>query len=518
MDSYDDLFAPRVANEFFPVTMENNDYMALLNPCYLAHPDKLFIAGNWQPPVEAGVLDIVSPHLEEVTAQTARAGNDDMDRAVAAARKAFDEGPWPRMPVAERMALLQKFQQELGKRADDLTNALTLQTGTLHMGSQMMTGLGSFMLDFYARGAEGFRFAESATAADGGAAVVIHEPVGVVVTIAPWNAPYTIMMNKVAPALLAGCAVIMKPAPDTPLEAYIMAECAEAAGFPAGVVNLVPGDRDASDHLISNPDVDKVGFTGSTVAGRRIASVCGNRIGRCSLELGGKSAAIVLDDYDIEEAANMLGNIIIIATGQVCVTLSRVLVSRTRHDELVAALKKVLESVKVGDPMDPASQMGPLAMARQLERVESYIEKGKAEGAVLVTGGDRPEMEKGYYINPTLFANVDNSMTLAQEEIFGPVLCVIPYDDEADAIRLANDSDFGLFGAVLTHDNQKAYEIARAIRTGAYAQNAFRLDYFLPFGGFKQSGIGREGGISGLKAYTETKTILLDEVPDELAH
>lgn len=492
--------------------------MTLLNPCHLKHPDRLYIGGEWVAPLDGGMLDIVSPHLEEVTAQTAIAGNADMDRAVAAARDAFDNGPWPRLTPAQRMDYLQELLAELSKRGENLTNALVLETGTLQMGAQMMTGLGAYMLDFYAKGAGGFRFEEPAPAADGGAAVVVQEPVGVVVAIAPWNAPYTIMMNKVAPALLAGCTVIMKPAPETPLEAYILAECAEAAGFPPGVVNLVPADRDAGDHLVSNPGVDKVGFTGSTRAGSRIASVCGARIGRCSLELGGKSAAIVLDDYPIEEAARTLAGIIVIGTGQVCVTLSRVLVSRERHDALVAALKRELEAVKVGDPLDPTSMMGPLAMARQLERVQGYIEKGKAEGATLVTGGDRPAMDKGYYINPTLFANVDNRMTIAQEEIFGPVLCVIPYEDEDDAVRIANDSDYGLFGAVLTNDNGKAYEIARRIRTGAYAQNAFRLDYFLPFGGFKQSGIGREGGQSGLKAYTETKTILLNEVPAELAH
>lgn len=488
--------------------------MNLLNPCHLKHPDKLFIGGQWVSPHCRNILDLESPHLEEVTAQTACADEDDMDRAVAAARQAFDAGDWPLMAPEERASYLQRLHDELGKRAGDLSQALVLETGTLAMGAQMMAGLGAFMLDFYAKGAGGFRFEEAVTAVDGGAAMVVHEPVGVVVTIAPWNAPYSIMMNKVAPALLAGCTVIMKPAPETPLEAYILAECAEAAGFPPGVINLVPGHREASDHLVSNPGVDKVGFTGSTAAGSRIASVCGARIGRCSLELGGKSAAIVLDDYDIDEAAKMLAGVIIIATGQVCVTLSRVIVSRHRHDELVAALKRELEAVVVGDPNEPTSMMGPLAMKRQLDRVEAYIRKGVEEGATLVTGGNRPALEKGYYINPTLFANVSNDMTIAQEEIFGPVLCVIPCDDEADAIRIANDSEFGLFGAVLTHDDEKAYQVARSIRTGAYAQNAFRLDYFLPFGGFKHSGIGREGGVSGLKGYTETKTILLNRVPE----
>src|SRR5690554_3676876 len=442
--------------------------MKYLNPCTLKHPDKLFINGEWVPPQDGGRLEITAPHLETVVAHTACAGRADMDDVVSAARAAFDKGPWPRLSPAERAAYLQKLQAELGKRAAELSNALVLQTGTLSMGAQMMTGLGSMMLDFFAKGADGFRFEEAAQAADGGAAVVVHEPVGVVVAIAPWNAPYTIMMNKIAPALLAGCSVIMKPAPETPLEAYILAECAEAAGFPHGVLNLVPAQREASDYLISNPGVDKVGFTGSTAAGARIASVCGERIARCTLELGGKSAAIVLDDYDIDSAARTLAGIITIACGQVCVTLSRVLISRERHDALVAALKRELEAVKIGDPLAPDTMMGPLAMARQLQRVEENIAVGINEGATLVSGGKRPPgLDTGYYIEPTLFANVENEMRIAQEEIFGPVLCVIPYEDEEEAIRIANDSRFGLFGAVFTHDNEKAYHFARSIRSGA---------------------------------------------------
>ena len=243
--------------------------MALLNPCNLKHPDKLFIGGKWVSPLDGGTLSIVSPHLETVTAQTASAGIADMDAAVSAARDAFDSGVWSGLSPARRAAYLAALKTELDQRAADLANALTLQTGTLQFGGQMMAGLGSVVLDYFAKGADGFKFEEAVKAADGGAAVVVHEPVGVVVAIAPWNAPYTIMMNKIAPALLAGCTVIMKPAPETPLEAYIMAECAEVAGFPPGVLNLVPADREASDHLISNPAVDKVGFTGSTAAGSR---------------------------------------------------------------------------------------------------------------------------------------------------------------------------------------------------------------------------------------------------------
>lgn len=484
----------------------------------LQHADKLYINGQWLAPEEGGRLEIVSPHLEEVTAVTGEAGFADMDKAVAAARNAFDNSGWPQLSSEERAGYLRKLHEELGKRAAELSDALTMQTGTLAPGGHMMTGLALHLLDYYASGANNFKFVEEATAADGqSTALIAHEAVGVVVTIAPWNAPLTTLMNKLAPALLAGCTVILKPAPETPIEAYILAEAADAAGFPAGVVNMVAANREASNHLISNLDVDKVSFTGSTEAGKKIGSVCAERIGRCTLELGGKSAAIILDDFDLGHAAKMLANVIVIATGQVCATLSRVIVSKHRQEELVALLKQELESIKVGDPYDPESQMGPLAMKRQLERVESYVEIGVKEGATLVSGGNRPEhMTSGYYFNPTLFSNVSSSMTIAQEEIFGPVLCVLPCEDEADAIRIANDSQYGLYGGVLTSDNDKAYKIARSIRTGAFAQNGFKLDFFLPFGGFKQSGIGREGGHSGLTTYTETKTILLDAMPSSL--
>jgi acyl-CoA reductase-like NAD-dependent aldehyde dehydrogenase len=322
------------------------------------------------------------------------------------------------------------------------------------------------------------------------------------------------MINKIAPALLAGCTVIMKPAPETPIEAYIIAECAEAAGLPPGVLNLVPAHREASDYLVRNPGVDKVSFTGSTVAGRRIASVCGERIARCTLELGGKSAAIVLDDYDLQAAARTLAATIVMSSGQVCATLSRVIVSKARQPQLAEALRAELQRIRVGDPFDPASQMGPLAMRRQLDRVEGYIAKGVAEGAALMFGGDRPaHLQRGCYINPTLFTDVASNMVVAQEEIFGPVIALIGCKDEADAVRIANDSSYGLFGAVFTNDNDAAYRVARGVRTGALAHNAFKLDFFLPFGGFKQSGIGREGGVSGFLSYTESKTILLAGAP-----
>ncbi len=343
----------------------------------------------------------------------------------------------------------------------------------------------------------------------------MREPVGVVAAIAPWNNPFGIMTGKIAPALLAGCTVVMKPAPETPIETYIIAEAAQAAGFPDGVINMVPSHREAADHLIRNASVDKVSFTGSVAAGKHIASVCAERLARVTLELGGKSAAIVLDDYDIGTAAKTLAATICMSAGQVCATLSRVVVSKRRAPELVEALRAEMMAIRVRDPYDPQAQMGPLAMERQRARVENYIGIGRSEGAVLISGGKRPALlERGCYIEPTLFADVTSHMRIAREEIFGPVLAVLSCNDEQDAIRIANDSPFGLYGAVFTHDRDRAYRVARGVRTGTFSQNIFRFDPSLPFGGFKDSGIGREGGLHGLASYTELKSVLLDEPAD----
>jgi acyl-CoA reductase-like NAD-dependent aldehyde dehydrogenase len=364
--------------------------------------------------------------------------------------------------------------------------------------------------------AEKFQFVEQRATVGAAAGLVVHEPVGVVAAIAPWNGPFGIMANKVAYALLAGCPVIMKPSPETPLEAYIIAEAAEAAGLPPGVVNLVCGHRDASDHLVCNHGVDKVTFTGSTAAGKRIASVCGERIARCTLELGGKSAAIVRDDFPIEIAAKMLAGTITMMSGQVCAMLSRVIVPRARHDALAEAVAAEMSRVVIGHSDDPATQLGPLAMERQRDRVEMYITEGR-KVADLVIGGARPaHLNRGFFIEPTLFANVPNDSRIAQEEIFGPVLSLIPADDEEDMIRIANASQFGLNGSVLTQDVDAAYRIGRRVRTGGFGQNGLRMDFGLPFGGFKQSGIGREGGPEGLMPYLEMKTMLLDGMPSAL--
>jgi len=480
----------------------------------IQHPDKLFIGGDWVKPISNGTIEGVNPASEEVVARTAAADNRDMDAAVAAAREAFDNGPWPTTPPKERQAKLMEMIDHLESRVPELAAAWTAQVGGLASFSPMMQGGAVAGLRGIAALGENFEW-ETRRKGDAVDSVLIRrEPVGVVVGIAPWNGPFGIMANKVFYSLISGSVIIMKPSPETPLEAYIIAEAAEAVGLPKGTVNLVPADREASDHLIHSKRIDKVSFTGSSAAGAHIASVCGGNMTRFTMELGGKSAAIIRDDFPIEAAANILGNTITVMSGQVCAMLSRAIVPKARHDELAEAIAGVMKGIKIGDPEDPETQLGPLAMRRQLERVEMYIEAGKASGADLVTGGHRPaHMNKGYYIEPTLFANVDNKSKIAQEEIFGPVLCLIPAEDEEDAIRIANESQFGLNGSVFTNDAQAAYDIAKRVRTGVVGQNGMRMEWTAPFGGYKQSGIGREGGEEGLWGYVETKSILLDGMP-----
>jgi betaine-aldehyde dehydrogenase len=348
---------------------------------------------------------------------------------------------------------------------------------------------------------------------------LVREPVGVVGAIIPWNGPILLITLKVAPALLAGCTMVVKAAPEAPAAAYILAEVAESIGLPPGVLNVVTADRAASETLVTHPDVDKISFTGSSAAGRRIASLCGERVARMTLELEGKSAAIVFDDYDLDKAAECIISQALTATGQVCSSLTRVIVTRHREKHLVEALTTRFANVAVGDPFDPNMQMGPLAMPRQRDKVEYYIKKGVEEGARLTVGGKRPaHLAHGFYIEPAILANVDNRSVVAREEIFGPVLTVIPADDEEHAIALANDTVYGLNNSVFTQDPEYAYAAARRLRSGTVGHNAFRSDFSIAFGGFKQSGIGREGGIEGLLPYLETKTIILEGVPRHHQH
>lgn len=478
---------------------------------WMRHSDRVFIGGEWSEPCSDRTITVVSAHSENVIATVAEATEQDVEQAAMAARKAFDDDSWSGLSPQERAQYLRRISKALEARMPAIAQAWVDQTGALAAAAPMVTGGGKYWFDYYADLAERYDWVEELPRFDGrGVARIVREPAGVVAAIAPWNNPFGIMAGKVAPALLAGCTIVMKPAPETPIEAYLLAEAAEEAGLPAGVLNLVCADRAASDHLVRHGAIDKVSFTGSVAAGRTIGMACAERFARCTLELGGKSAAIVLEDADIAAAGALLANVITMSAGQVCATLSRVVVVDAVYNRLVEAIREEMARITVGAPDDPAARMGPLAMARQRDRVEDYVGIARAEGARLLLGGTRTKgMEKGWYFDPTLFVDVRPDMRIAREEIFGPVLTVLRARDEAEAIRIANDSEFGLYGAVFCADQDRAYRVARKVRTGTMAHNGFLFDPSLPFGGFKASGIGREGGEAGLTSFTETKSIIL---------
>jgi len=481
----------------------------------IRHADRFFIGGAWVEPSSVSAIQVINAATEEPFFSVAEAQEADMSRAVAAARTAFDEGPWPRMTHAERAHYLRGIAAGLRQREEDIGQIHPREAGAVYSIARALAVDAASQFDSYADLAGTFPFEEPMPTTGGvGYGLLVREPVGVVGAIIPWNGPISLIALKVAPALLAGCTVILKSAPNAPGEAYILAEIAESIGLPPGVLNIVTADRPVSELLVRDPRVDKITFTGSTAAGRRIASICGERIARCTLELGGKSAAVILDDADLAVAAATLAGAECMISGQVCASLTRVVVSRDRHDHFVEALAGTFSQVRVGDPYDPQTQLGPLAASRQRDRVEGYIAKGIAEGATLATGGGRPaHLSRGWYVEPTVFGNVDNSSTIAQEEIFGPVLSVIPADNERHAVAIANDSIYGLNAAVFTPDIDRAREVASQLRSGSVGHNGFRPDTAIAFGGFKQSGIGREGGREGLLPYLEPKTIVLDGPP-----
>lgn len=481
----------------------------------LTRPDQFYIGGRWVKPSSDSVIDVIDSVTELPYFTVAEAQKEDMAAAVGAAREAFDNGPWPKMTHAERAQYLTAFGAELTARIGDIAAMWPRESGVVSAAVGSFAAGAVARFDDYAALGSSFAFEERATPTAGGKfGLLVREPVGVVGAIIPWNAPIGMIANKIAPALLAGCTVVLKSAPEAPGEGLIAAEIAEKIGLPPGVLNCVTADREVSELLVTDRRVDKISFTGSTLAGRRIASLCGDRIARCTLELGGKSAAVVLDDADLARTATSLSRAQCFLSGQVCSSLTRIVVIRSRHDELVEALAGAFSQVRVGDPFDAQSQMGPLAAERQRDRVEGYIAKGVEQGGKLVTGGGRPKhLGRGWYVEPTVFAEVDTSHAIAQEEIFGPVLSVIPAIDEDDAIRIANDTIFGLNASVFTEDADRALNVARQIRSGTVGHNAFRTDFGIAFGGFKQSGIGREGGRDGLLPYLEAKTLILNATP-----
>ncbi len=470
--------------------------------------DRLYIGGEWVEPSSTATIQVISPLTEEVIATVPEASNEDVDRAVAAARRAFDSGPWPRMSPGERADMMEKISQLLQARYEDVARTISEEMGSPISFSIMGQVFASTMvLDYYTSLAREYQFEDFRQGALG-PVLVRREPVGVAGCIVPWNVPLFTIMLKMGPALASGSTVVLKPAPETPLDAYLLADVLEEVGLPPGVVNIVAAGRGVGEHLVTHRDVDKISFTGSTAAGKRIGALCGAQLKRCTLELGGKSAAIILDDADLATAIPGLLPNSIMNNGQACIAQTRILASRARYDDVVDALAAAMSAAKVGAPLDPETVVGPLVASRQRDRVEGFIAKGREEGARVVVGGGRPaEFDTGWFVEPTVFADVDNKMTIAQEEIFGPVLAVIPYDTPDDAVRIANDSDYGLAGSVWTSDVASGLDIAKRVRTGTYGVNGSSMNFAAPFGGYKQSGSGRELGPEGLEEYLELKGI-----------
>ncbi|WP_040700210.1 aldehyde dehydrogenase [Nocardia vinacea] len=473
--------------------------------------DKLFIDGTWQDSRSGKWLDVVSPATAESIGRAPNAGALDVDCAARAARRSFESGVWAGLSVEKRADILERAYAWLEPRLYEIATLVTSQMGLAITPARVTTLSALATARYYLRVAREQRTTEVRETSYGPAAI-IREPVGVVASISPWNGPFYTAMSKLTPALVSGCSVIYKSAAETPLDAFYIAHAFAEAGVPDGVFNYVSGDRDTGRAIVAHPEVDMVSFTGSTTAGQQIAKECASRFKRTQLELGGKSAAIVLDDAGLETTipALSVGNFFL--TGQICAAFSRVLVPRSRYAEVVDALVAEAESYVVGDPFDPATTMGPLASKRQQGRVLEYIESGKSEGARVVTGGLIPAgLEKGAFVSPTVFADVTNSMRIAREEIFGPVASVLAYDTVDQAIAIANDSDYGLHGGVFTEDPERAAYVARRVKAGTFSINSYTYNTEAPFGGVKGSGIGRDTGPEALLSYYELKTVNITE-------
>jgi acyl-CoA reductase-like NAD-dependent aldehyde dehydrogenase len=466
--------------------------------------DKIFIAGEWVSPSSDELIDVINSTTEEVMGRAPAATPEDVDRAVAAARSAFES--WSQTTPGERKAILSQLAQGLQERGDEIAGIVAQEVGMpLPLAKMIQAGLPAAVMGSYVKLLDEVSFEEQV-----GNSLVLREPVGVVGCITPWNYPLHQVVAKVAPAFAAGCTVVLKPSEVAPLTAFILAEIVAASDLPAGVFNLVSGTGPVvGEAIAAHPDVDMVSFTGSTRAGRRVSELAAKTVKRVALELGGKSANLILDDADLEKAVKTGVSNCYLNSGQTCSAWTRMLVPKSRHDEAVQIAKAVAEGFTVGDPMNGETKLGPLVSEQQRQRVRSYIEKGIEEGALLVTGGaEAPEgLAKGYFVRPTVFAGVRNDMTIAQEEIFGPVLSIIPYEDEDDAVRIANDTQYGLAGGVWSGDPERAKRVARRLRTGQVDINGGRFNPLAPFGGYKQSGHGRELGTFGLDEYLEVKSL-----------
>ena len=473
--------------------------------------DKLFIGGQWAAPSSTAVHELTSASTEEPIGSVPQARQADIDRAVAAARQAFDDpSGWAHWEPARRTDAIEQLAHQLEIRADEMARRVSSQNGMpISIATQLEGGWPLIVLRYYANLLREASFESEQQHLMGGTTIVRREPIGVVAGIAPWNYPQTLASFKHAPALAAGCSIVLKPAPETLLDSFLFAEAVAATDIPPGVINIVPGGRDAGAYLVGHAGVDKVAFTGSTAAGRQIAETCGRLLRPVTFELGGKSAAIILDDADLDLATvgERLFESLLVNNGQTCYLSTRILAPKNRYDEVIDTLAAFVTSLPVGDALDPSTMIGPMVSCAHRERVERFIEKGKWDGARVVVGGTRSSRSRGWFVEPTLFADVDNSSTIAQKEIFGPVLSVIRYRDTDEAVRIANDSAYGLGGTVWTADPERGKEVARRIRTGTIGINRYMPDPGAPYGGVKDSGIGRELGPDSLNAYLTYKSI-----------
>ncbi|WP_336161977.1 aldehyde dehydrogenase [Amycolatopsis sp. VC5-11] len=479
------------------------------------HCDSLFIGGEWVAPSTDEKLAVISPYTEETITTVPMGVEADIDRAVAAAREAFDHGPWPRMSLAERSEVMRRLSAEMQANEQAMAELVSTEMGTAIQHSvPIQAQRPRLIVDQMTELAQSYPF-EEIRQAPSGRALVYRRPTGVLGAIVPWNAPHLITIMKLAPALLAGCTVVVKSAPDAPLNQYLFAEMAQKAGLPAGVLNIVSGDRPASEHLVSHPGVDTISFTGSTGVGKSIAAVCAGLLRPVTLELGGKSAAVLLDDVDVEQTVDTVLHAALRSNGEVCTAKTRLVLPRTISGRFVDALTAKIAELKIGDPLDPTVYFGPLVSSAHRGRVEAMIAAAVKEGAVPVLGGGRPkDLDTGWFVEPTVFTGVTPAMNIAQEEVFGPVISVLEYGTEDEALAIANDSRYGLSGAVYSADPIRATRFATRMETGMTEVNGLPAGLAAPFGGVKDSGLGYELGPEGFDEFVEINSI---GIPADLA-